>query len=214
MTPSKRAYAKRGISGLLLPVFLSLCWAPPDPCLHSRPSNTSRCFRFSLLWSRCSFLCVLVRTRFCVCPPRLQSLFPPVLWKSYDQILLAFKVRFPGVSQSLSWIPRLGSPTLGLEPSQQWENFLGIIVLQFLGHPAGGYRIWFYRDCAPPTVLLWLLFFRRGESVFGGFQCLPVDGYSTASCDCGALTGGEEYTFFYSAILNWKNINFKCEFWM
>ena len=118
MTPSKRAYAKGGISGLLLPVFLSLCWAPPDPCLHSRPSNTSRCFRFSLLWSRCSFLCVLVRTRFCVCPPRLQSLFPPVLWKSYDQILLAFKVRFPGVSQSLSWIPRLGSPTLGLEPSQ------------------------------------------------------------------------------------------------
>ena len=127
------------------------------------------------------FLCVLVRTRFCVCPPRLQSLFPPGLWKSYNQILLAFKVGFPGVSHPLCWIPRLGSPTLGLEPSQQWENFFGIIVLQFLGHPAGGHRIWFYQDCAPPTVLLWLLFFQHGESVFGGFQCLPVDGYSTAS---------------------------------
>ena len=27
----------------------------------------------------------------------------------------------------------------GSEPSQQWENFFSIIVLQFVGHPTGGY---------------------------------------------------------------------------
>ena len=41
------------------------------------------------------FLWVLVHARFCLCPPRWESLFPPVLWKSYDQTPLAFKVRFP-----------------------------------------------------------------------------------------------------------------------
>ena len=32
-----------------------------------------------------------------------------------------------------------------------------IIVLQFAGHPPDGYGIWFYHDCAPPTVSLQLL---------------------------------------------------------
>ena len=45
---------------------------------------------------------------------------------------------------------------------------------------------------APPTTLLWLSFaFGHGVSFFGGFQCPPVDGWSTASCDFGALTGDE-----------------------
>ena len=42
--------------------------------------------------------------------------------------------------------------------------------------------------------------FGRGVSLFGGFQCPPVDGWSTASCDFGALTGGDECMFFYSTI--------------
>ena len=36
--------------------------------------------------------------------------------------------------------------------------------------------------------------FGYGVSLFGGFQCPPVDGCSTASCDFGALTGGDEHT--------------------
>ena len=87
------------------------------------------------------FLWVLVCANFCLCPPRLESLFPQVLWKSYNQIPLAFKVRFPGDSQSLCQIPRLGSLMWGSEPSQQWENFFGIIVLQFVGHPPSRYGI-------------------------------------------------------------------------
>ena len=35
---------------------------------------------------------VLMRTLLCMCPPRVESLFPPVLLKSCNQILLAFKV--------------------------------------------------------------------------------------------------------------------------
>ena len=42
---------------------------------------------------------VLVHARFCLCPPRVVSLFSPVLWKSWNQIPLALKVRFPRDSQ-------------------------------------------------------------------------------------------------------------------
>ena len=55
------------------------------------------------------FPCVLVHARFCLCPLRLESLFPRVLCKSYSQIPLASKVRFHGDPQSLCQIPRLGN---------------------------------------------------------------------------------------------------------
>ena len=54
--------------------------------------------------------------------------------KVCNQIPLAFKVKFPGVAQSLSWIPSLGNLLWALEPLQQCENFFGIIVLQIVGH--------------------------------------------------------------------------------
>ena len=66
------------------------------------------------------------------CPPR--DCYFPRLWKFCNQIPLAFKVKFPGVSPSLSWIPSLGNLLWALEPFQQCENFFGIIVLQFVGH--------------------------------------------------------------------------------
>ena len=62
----------------------------------------------------------------------------PVLGKFCNQIPLAFKVKFPGSSQSLCQIPRLGNLWWALELLQQWENFLGITVLQFVGHLLGG----------------------------------------------------------------------------
>ena len=60
------------------------------------------------------FLLVLVYARFCVCTPRPESLFSPVLWKSYNQIPLAIKVRFLGESQSLCQISSLAS--------MPWQN--------------------------------------------------------------------------------------------
>ena len=44
--------------------------------------------------------------------------------------------------------------------------------------------------------------FGRGVSFFDGFQRPPVSGCSTASCDFGALAGGDELTSFYCAMLN------------
>ena len=59
----------------------------------------------------------------------LQESVYPVLWKFRNQIPLAFKVKFPGDSQSLCWIPRLGILLCALELLQQCEDFFGIIVL-------------------------------------------------------------------------------------
>ena len=55
----------------------------------------------------------------------------------------------------------------GSESSQQWENFFGIIVLQFVHCSPSVYGIRFYHVCAPPTFPLqfilclrtWIIFF-------------------------------------------------------
>ena len=120
-------------------------------------------------------------TLLCVCPPRVETLFPSVLSKSCNQIPLAFKVWFSRNSSSHCRTPRLGSLTWGSEPSLQWVDFCGISVLQFVSHPPSSYGNWFYCDCAPPTVSLWLLLCLWMWGIFfGEFQCLPVD-------DCSAL---------------------------
>ena len=144
-----------------------------------------------------------MRTLLCVCPPRVESLFPAVLLKSCSQILLAFKVWFSGNSSSRFRAPRLGSLTCGSEPSIQWVDFCGIIVLQFVSHPPSDYRIWFYCDSTSLTISLQLLLCLWMWCIFfGEFQCLPVDDCPAASCDSGALARVSEHTSFYSAILN------------
>ena len=96
----------------------------PHPGGESLPTHTSIGGPPTLAHSFDSYgvtvplLWVLVHAKFCLCPPRLESLFPSVLWKAYNKIPLVFKVRFPGDSQSLCQIPRLGSLTWGSEPSQ------------------------------------------------------------------------------------------------
>ena len=165
MVTSKRVYAKGDLPSLLLPV--------PCPCGKLRLTHTSTGYTPTLVGI--SFQCpegslVLSSETWCmqdfVCALQDWSLIPPVLWKSNNQIPLGFKVRFPGDSQSLCQTPRLGSLTWGSEPSQQWKNFFGIIVFQFVGHPPGGYRIWFYCDCVPPTILLRLLCLWKWGNLF------------------------------------------------
>ena len=116
------------LPGLLLPV------APGPAAGHCRamfPPETPKHSEASLAHVSCGvtapFSWVLVHTRFCLCPPRVSV--SPVLWKFWNQIPLAFKVRFPGDSQSLCRIPRLGSLLWALELSQRYENFFGAIVL-------------------------------------------------------------------------------------
>ena len=93
------------------------------------------------------FLWVLVQARVCLCPPRLGSLFPPVLWKSYNQIPLAFKVRFPGDSQSLCWIPRLGSLTEDLYKPRLQKNQRMHFMSQYLKRKKSSFRFWLNFKC-------------------------------------------------------------------
>ena len=85
----------------------------------------------------------------CVHPLRVEFLFPPVLWNSCNQSLLAIKARFYGGSSSCCQISRLGILTWCSELSILWENFCGIIIFLFVGHPLNVYGIWVYCDCAP-----------------------------------------------------------------
>lgn len=56
-----------------------------------------------------------------------------------------------------------------------------------------------------PTCCSFLVF-GRGVSFCGRFQRPPINGCSTAICNFGALTRGDEYMSFYSAIF--KNVLF------
>ena len=170
MANSRRVYAKGDLPGPPSP-----WWAPADPHLHRRPCNTSREFWFTLPWGHCSSLWVLVRAKFCLCPPRLESLFPSVLWEACDQTPLALKARFPRGSQALCRGPRPGSLMWGSEPSQQCENFFGIIVLQSVGHPPSGYGFDFIVIAPlPPSHCGFLFVFEHGVHFFGGVQRAPV----------------------------------------
>ena len=150
------------------------------PTLVGSFGSVSSVITAPLLW-------VSVHAKFCLCLPSLESLFLSILWKACNQILLALKARFPGDFQSLCWIPRLGNLMWGSEPSQQCENFFGITVLQSVDHPPSGYGIWFYRDCAPPTISLWLLCLWMWGIFLVGSSVLLLLVVPTAGCSFGVL---------------------------
>ena len=87
----------------------------PHPCGESLPTHASTRDPPKLAGSfgsvscgvTASLLWLSVHTKFCLYPPRLESLFPLVLQKSYNQISLALKARFPEDSQPLCGKPRL-----------------------------------------------------------------------------------------------------------
>ena len=222
MVDSGRAHAKESFPEFLLPVSLSSRWDTATPCLCRRPSNTSMYVWFSLLWGHCFFPWVPMHTLLCVCPPRVDSLFPPVLSKSCNQIPLAFKVWFSGNSSSHFRTPSLGSLTWGSEPSLLWVDFCGISVLWFVSHPHSSYGIWFYCNCTPPTVSLWLLLCLWMWGIFfGEFQCLPVDDCSAVvipvlsqegvrACPSTSPSWTNLYMFLKATLnLSWNNVDCK-----
>ena len=75
----------------------------------------------------------------------LQESVSPVLWKFRNETPLVFKVKFPGSSMSSSLgsssDPQVGNLLWALELSQQFENFLGIVVLQCVGHLLSGFMV-------------------------------------------------------------------------
>ena len=92
----KRIYANTDFQGLLILVPFPLQQNSVDLNLCKRTSNIHRKVWFSLLWGPCSFPLSLISHK--VLLFSYKCLFPPVLWKSFNQIPLAFKVRFPGDS--------------------------------------------------------------------------------------------------------------------
>ena len=87
------------------------CWpiSPPETPGHSQASLAQSLVGSLLLspssWFTQGFVCTL------------QESVSPVLWKFCNQIPLASKVKFPGGSQSLCRIPRLGNVLWVLELS-------------------------------------------------------------------------------------------------
>ena len=159
---------------------------------------------FGILWVTAPFLWVLVHARFCLCPLRLGSLFPPVLWKSYNQILLAFKARFSGDLQSLCQVPRLGG-LMGVENLHNSGRTSLVLLFSSLWiiHSVGvGFDFIMIAPFLPSHFAFW-----SGVSLFAVFQHPSVDSCSTGSCNFRALTG-DEHTSFYFAILNQKPNNF------
>ena len=133
----KRVYTKGGLPGLLLPGPRSLWWTPANHTSTREPPTLAGSFDSVSCGGSASFLWALVCTRFCLCPPRLDSLFPPVLWKSYNQIPLTCKGRFPRDSQSLCGIPSLGSLMWGLELHNSGRTSLVLLFSsRWVTHPA------------------------------------------------------------------------------
>ena len=118
--------------------------------------------------------------RFCLCLPRVGSLYLPVLWKSCSQISLTFKVRFPGdfcnFTRSPGWKAWHGAQNFHSSGRTSLVLFLSSLWITHLE----GLGFDFYHDCTPSTILLWLLLCLWTQGIFfGGFQHSPaVDGCS------------------------------------
>ena len=139
-----RIFTDTSTTSVLVCTVSYICLPPPQESLQDQQVGLPQDPMKSLL-----FPWVLVHTRICVHPPRVESLFPPVLWSSCTQALLTFKAKYSGGSFSQCQTPRL---MWGSEHSLLWENFCDIIVLQFVGHPPRGYEIWLYHECTPLTI--------------------------------------------------------------
>ena len=110
-----------------------------------------------------------MHTRFCVCPPGVQSLFSTVLWKFYNQIPLAFS--FPGNSWSLCQNLQAGKLDVGLRTFTTVGKLFWCYCSPVCGLPTYRYGVWFYCDCAPPDILLQLFpcllyLFLVGSNIF------------------------------------------------
>ena len=137
-----------------------------------------------------------------MCPPRVESLFPQVLWKSCNQIILAFKVRFPEDSQPFLPDPQSEEPDVGSRTFNSGRTSLVLFFFSLWITHLAGIRFDFI-VIAPllPSCCNFSFVFEPEVSFFGGFQCPSVDGHSTASCDFRGFAE-DEHTSFYSTILN------------
>ena len=201
MWTSRRSHSNQYPLELLLPVSLPPPWATCDPCLPKRSSMTHQ--QFSPGYSGVSTLgWVPVHVKTCVCPPRADSLFLPVLWSSCAQTLLAFKAKGSAGSSSQYQTLRLRNLRQGSELSLLWENLSNRINFLSVGHPPGRLGILLSHKSAPPTFMMWLFLFGCEISFFTQIPGMFIDDYSAVSCDLGVFLRWSNLKSFYSAILS------------
>ena len=125
MVTSVRAHANQYSLGPLHPVGLPPAqWSTANPHLPRRLSKTHRSTSSALCWIPVY-----------VSPPRVESLFHPVLWSSCTQACWSSKPSPLEGSTSWCQILSLRSLRWGLELSLWQENLCNIIILQFVGLP-------------------------------------------------------------------------------
>ena len=156
MVNSKSTYTNEGPPWLLPPV--PSCSEPLTNHASTVDPVTLAC-GFGSVSFRVSapFLWVLVHVKFCLYPPSLEPLFPWVLWKAYNQIALAFKVRLPGDFL----VPLLDSQNGKLDMGLKIFTTVGKLLWYYFSTVCGSPTQWvwdfFNRDFAPPTISQGLL---------------------------------------------------------
>ena len=131
---------KQQISGelTLMNVTWGLCHQ--YPCPHSEPQSSPtsqgdppRLTDRSGLGSNgvIALHCLLVHVKTCVYPPRMEFLFPPVLWSSCIEAPLAFKIKCSVGSSSRYQILQTGEPNMGLRTltpvgESLWYNYFPV----------------------------------------------------------------------------------------
>ena len=115
--------------------------AQPSPASGGDPPTLADPPTPHLLWGQCSFpLDPCAHKTFCVSSKSEVSVSP-----SPVEVLQSNPT---GLQSPIFWgflllllYPRLGSLTWVSEPSLQWVDFCGIVVLQFVSRPPSGYGI-------------------------------------------------------------------------
>ena len=113
---------------VFVPVVSYRCHQPPQKTFQYQQVGMTQTPMRSLL-----FPLVLVCMRSCVCPPRVEFLFPPVWWNSYAQTLLTFKATCSEGVSSHYQTPRLGNLMWGSEFWLLSESLCDITISQFEG---------------------------------------------------------------------------------
>ena len=196
MVNSKRVYAKGDLPRLVPP---SVWWIAAGPFATEDPPALAVWVQFpveSLLLSS-EFLCM---QSFVYALQDWGLCFP----QSYGSLLI--KSHWPSRSNSLG-IP---SPFVG---SPDWEAWHGVQNLHNSGRTLSALlfsSLWVTHPRFDFIMIVPLLpscygfsfVLGCGAYFYGRFQYPPINGCSTANWDFGALTVGDECTYFYFAILN------------
>ena len=169
-------------------------WVPADSWLHRRSPNTT--VWSSLLQGHCSFLLGHGVHRFCLCSPKVESLFPPFYGHPTVKSCWPSKSEALGISRLFASSPSWKVWRRGSEPSLQGRTSL---VLSFcslwVAHPVGmGFDYIMIAPLLPSHCSFSFVFWHR-VSFFSGFQYSAVNGGSTATCDLGDLTGDKHVSF-------------------